>query len=75
MKIDCEGGELDALLGIKENHWARIKQVVSEVHDTENRLAIVKKMLKEKGFDKIIIEQEDALRDTELFNIYALRSN
>lgn len=75
LKIDCEGGELDVFMGIKDQHWPLIKQVVAEVHNTENRLDFITNMLKGKGFHSIYTEQEDALKGTELFNIYAVRGN
>lgn len=74
LKIDCEGAELAALQGIKEEHWNLVNKVVVEVHDTEERVKVIKEMFKNHGFTQIITEKEKALEHTELYNIYATRS-
>lgn len=33
LKLDIEGDELSALLGVREDHWPLIRQVVVEVCD------------------------------------------
>jgi hypothetical protein len=50
MKIDVEGSEIKALLGIEENHWPQIRQFVLEVHDSRNNLPKVTVILEERGF-------------------------
>ena len=54
LKIDCEGAEWSVLNGISEEHWSRIKTIVIEVHDIDNRLDKIKKLLGEKGFKSFI---------------------
>lgn len=33
VKVDVEGEELNVLLGLSSENWARVRQVVLEVHD------------------------------------------
>ncbi len=73
LKIDVERSELDVLLGIKQQDWPKVKQVVVEVHDREGQLDKVKVLLQNHGFSKVIIEQEPFLRNTELFTVFGLR--
>jgi hypothetical protein len=46
------GAELIVLEGVSDAVWARIRQVVVEVHDVDNRLEVIKRMLAAKGFEK-----------------------
>jgi amino acid adenylation domain-containing protein/FkbM family methyltransferase len=72
LKVDVERSELDVLEGILEEDWRKIRQVVVEVHDAEGRLARVKSLLEGHGFE-FVVEQDEWLRGTELFNVYARR--
>ena len=74
LKIDCEGAEWSVLQGIKEEHWPLIESMVIEVHDTEGRLDMVKSLLHQKGFTKLVVEREQGLESTLLNNVFALRS-
>ena len=74
LKIDVKKSELDVLLGIQQQHWLKIKQIVIETHDLEHRVSIIKNLLTNQGFNKIIVEQEALLKNSEYFNIYATRS-
>jgi FkbM family methyltransferase len=73
LKVDCEGAELDVLLGVEERHWPTVKQVVCEVCDFDGRLKKIEALLQNAGFSRIIIEEEDALQGANLYNIYAFR--
>ncbi|MBE9106436.1 FkbM family methyltransferase [Nostoc cf. edaphicum LEGE 07299] len=73
LKIDVEKSELDVLLGIEEQDWSKIKQIVLEVHDLENRVEKISTLLTDKGFNKVIVEQEKYLKGTDICNMYALR--
>lgn len=73
LKIDVEKSELDVLLGIDREDWGKIKQIVIEVHDLENRVERVTALLTSNGFSKIIVEQEQYLKGTDIYNMYALR--
>ena len=73
LKIDCEGAEEDALLGLKEDHWTRINQAVIEVHDIDGRLNRIIELLRKHGLTEQVVEKEDALENTLLTNVYAHR--
>ncbi|HET6851075.1 MAG TPA: amino acid adenylation domain-containing protein, partial [Pyrinomonadaceae bacterium] len=73
LKVDVEKSERDVLAGIDEEDWARIKQLIVEVHDRDGRLAEMRRMLERRGYD-VWTEQEASLEDTGLFNVYAVRS-
>ena len=73
LKIDCEGLEWNVLMGIEEIDWDKIKSIVMEVHNIEDRLKNTISLLKKHGFKNIKSEQELALKETKLINLYATR--
>lgn len=73
LKVDVEKSELDVFLGIEEQDWLKIKQVVVEVHDLEGRVEKISNLLKKHGFSEITVEQEPIFKDSNIFNLYALR--
>ncbi|HEU4886043.1 MAG TPA: amino acid adenylation domain-containing protein, partial [Longimicrobium sp.] len=72
LKVDVEKGELEVLRGIREEHWDRIGQVVLEVDDDGERLDSVLALLAAHGFGAAV-EQDELLRGTGLYNVYAVR--
>jgi len=74
LKIDVEKSEVEVLSGIKENDWPKIRQIVMEVHNIDNRLEKILELLKNKGF-KVAHEQDSILKNTDLYNIYAMRTD
>jgi FkbM family methyltransferase len=74
LKIDCEGAEWDVLQGIKNEDWLKIKSLVIEVHDVDNRLKNIQELLKNQGFTKLHSEREAGLESTAMYNLFALRS-
>jgi amino acid adenylation domain-containing protein/FkbM family methyltransferase len=77
LKIDVERAEWQVLGGIDEEDWARIDQVVLEVHDevealgsgqTEKLVAL----LRQRGFT-VSWEEDEAMRGVGLYNVYATR--
>jgi FkbM family methyltransferase len=72
LKIDVEKSEHDVLAGIHEDDWPKIRQVVVEVHDLDGRLERVARLLEGHGF-KVAAEQDTLLRETNIFNVYAVR--
>jgi phthiocerol/phenolphthiocerol synthesis type-I polyketide synthase E len=60
------------LLGINQNDWHKIRQIVIEVHDEANRLDQVSSLLSNKGYS-ILIEQDSLYTATNLYNLYAIR--
>lgn len=73
LKIDCEGAELDALLGLRDEDWPRVRQVVAEVLDVDGRLKQVVDLLRAHGFTQITVAQEAGLEATGLHNVFAIR--
>ena len=73
LKIDVERSELDVLLGIDTQDWHKVKQVVLEVHDLDNRVEKITDLLKKHGLAQITVNQQPFLKGYELFNIYASR--
>jgi len=71
LKVDVEKSELDVLLGVKEEDWSKIKQVVMEVHDRGGRLERIVSLLERHGF-QLTVEQYLAFEDTGLYNVYAV---
>ncbi len=69
IKLDAERSELDALAGIAEEDWPKIRQFVVEVHDAGIRDRVVE-VLNRRGFETVV-EQDVYLEGTELYNVYA----
>ncbi|GAA0280040.1 hypothetical protein GCM10010302_17240 [Streptomyces polychromogenes] len=72
LKVDAEKSELEILRGVLPEHWPLIHQVVAEVHDAGGRLAEVVALLTAEGFD-VFEDRPDALADTDLVNVFAVR--
>ncbi|HEX2093291.1 MAG TPA: FkbM family methyltransferase, partial [Longimicrobiaceae bacterium] len=53
LKVDVEKSEYDVLLGIEDEHWPRIRQVVMEV-DTDDLLERVTALLGRHGFEHLV---------------------
>ncbi len=73
LKIDVEKAELDVLEGIEPEDWPKIQQIIVEVHDLDGRLRHITKLLGRHGFH-VTVEQSVDLRETALFNLYAMRA-
>jgi FkbM family methyltransferase len=72
LKIDVEKAEIDVLAGMDEDTWARVRQMVIEVHDVDGRVDEVLEMLRGRGFTATA-ERDRRLAGTNCFNIYAYR--
>ena len=72
LKIDVEKSEQDVLSGIQDQDWPKIKQLVVEVHNINNRLAAIQTLLRDHGYDVTVI-QEPLLAATPLYSLYAKR--
>lgn len=59
VRIVAGGGELSVLEGITDGEWARIQQLVVQVHDVSGRAVVVRRMLAAKGFNHVVLDQED----------------
>ena len=73
LKLDIEGGELDVLLGIGEDDWPKIRQVVAEVHNVDGCLETITGLLKQNGLTRVVVEQEPFFEGTWLYNVFAWR--
>ncbi|HEX5835671.1 MAG TPA: amino acid adenylation domain-containing protein, partial [Pyrinomonadaceae bacterium] len=74
LKIDVEKSEFEVLEGLRPEDWPKIKQLVVEVHDVGGRLDQVTSLLAAQGFS-FAVEQNRTLKQTRLYNVYALRQN
>lgn len=79
LKVDVQRAELDVLKGIRDADWNKIHQVVMEVHDargeaSEGRIQQISSLLESRGFT-VITEQDNALRGTDRYNLYASRNS
>jgi len=72
LKIDVERAELDVLAGIEEPDWAKIEQVVIEVHDEQGRCAHIARELSGRAFH-VTVDQDAAMRGTSIRMLYATR--
>ena len=72
LKVDVEKSEEEVLAGIEEADWAKVRQVVLEVHDSEGRLERVEAQLRGRGYE-VRSEQEGWLEGTGLYNVYAVQ--
>jgi amino acid adenylation domain-containing protein/FkbM family methyltransferase len=77
LKIDVQRAEADVLNGLDENDWPKIQQIVMEVHDspdhaTSGRVEEFTRMLKSRGFD-VLVEQDQFLVGADRYNLYAAR--
>ncbi|MEH2126783.1 FkbM family methyltransferase [Nostoc sp.] len=75
LKVDVERSELDVLLGIEEQDWPKIKQVVVEVHDLDNRVKRITELLQKYGLSNVAVKQEPFKEGSDTFNLYALRDS
>ena len=71
LKIDVEGAEFDVLAGILPRDWEKIEQLVIEVHPPRLKVnepvELIKRMLEERGFTVIPVEEPGANRAIELY--------
>lgn len=76
VKIDVEGSEGDVLNGIGDQDWKKIRQLVIEVHDMDNRVDVLSAMLREKGYT-VVADQEDwhLHRLMKIYTLYARRTD
>jgi amino acid adenylation domain-containing protein/FkbM family methyltransferase len=74
LKVDVEKSELDVLRGVRDEDWGKIKQVALEAHDRDGNLTEITALLERHGFH-IVVEQNDSLKNTGLYNVYARRAS
>ena len=72
LKIDVQKSEYDVLLGIQEQDWPKIEQIVLEVHDIQGQLRTIRQLLAQKGY-QVIVEQDELYAGSVIYNLYATR--
>jgi phthiocerol/phenolphthiocerol synthesis type-I polyketide synthase E len=72
LKIDVQKSELDVLLGIRDEHWPLIDQIVLEVHDAGGRLDTISRLLRQKAY-QVTAEQDELYAGSPIYNVYARR--
>jgi amino acid adenylation domain-containing protein/FkbM family methyltransferase len=71
LKIDVEGSELNVLRGVRPEDWKKIRQLVVEVEDVEDRLARVTALLEEHHF-LYTAECNEGLQQAPMYTVYAV---
>jgi FkbM family methyltransferase len=71
LKVDVERAELDVLLGVEEDDWARIRQVGAEIHDEDGRLDGMRDVLTGHGF-AVTVRQDPLLAGTCVFDLFGV---
>ncbi len=74
LKIDVEKAELDVLKGIDGSDWPKIRQVVVEVHDLDDRVETITRLLSAGGLRSISVDQPPTLKDSNIFTVFATRN-
>src|SRR5439155_18878501 len=75
LKIDAEKSELDIIQGIDDRDWAKIDQIVIEIHDrTGEAVKRIEALLIGRGY-RCAVEEETLLEHSGLFNLYATRGD
>ncbi|MDH3716818.1 MAG: FkbM family methyltransferase, partial [Planctomycetota bacterium] len=72
LKIDVEKSEHEVLAGIDQQDWAKIRQIVVEVHNIDGRLDQLTGLLTEKDYE-IVVEPVKLVQDSDLYLVYATR--
>lgn len=70
LKIDVEKSEVDVLKGIAEDDWNKIRQIVIEVHDLEQRVESTLGLLRRHGFN---VQEAELVEGTGVYNYFATR--
>ncbi|MDP9698979.1 MULTISPECIES: FkbM family methyltransferase [Paenibacillus] len=74
LKIDAQKSEWEILRGIPDEAWPKIRQVVMEIHDLNNRVSEIEKFLGDLNY-QVHIEQDVLYKGTNHFNLYAIQNN
>jgi FkbM family methyltransferase len=73
LKIDVEKAELDVMNGFTTEDWSKVQQLVVEIHNIDNRLKTIESLLSQNGFNIIATDQEEGLKGSNIYNLYASR--
>ncbi|WP_394846907.1 FkbM family methyltransferase [Pendulispora brunnea] len=72
LKVDVQKCELEVLEGIDESDWPKIRQIVLEAHDVDDRVHTIETLLKQHGFS-VKTEHDEMYEGTNIHNIYGVR--
>lgn len=72
LKVDVQKCEEEVLLGIDEEDWKKIRQIVIEVHDFDGRVERVIARLKRYGY-RVEVEQDEMYEGSLMYNLYAIQ--
>lgn len=72
LKIDVQKSELDVLRGLGEDDWPKVRQIAIEVHDLDGELELVTRLLEEKGYGVVTV-QDPLYAGSVMYNLYAVR--
>ena len=72
LKIDVEKSELEVLRGIRADHWPIVREVVVEVHDIDNRVQEITRLLTAAELEVSAYRASD-LQDTGLVTLHGRR--
>lgn len=73
LKIDVEKAEMDVMLGFTTEDWLKVRQVVIEIHNLDNRLDNIQSLLSQSGFKILAIDQDNIFKGSNIYNLYASR--
>jgi FkbM family methyltransferase len=75
VKIDVEGAEESVISGISDTEWPKIRQFVIEVHDVDDRVSRLTRLLERRGFLVIQAREDWALHELlSISTLYARRA-
>lgn len=72
LKANVERAEWDCLLGVREEHWPRVRQVSLQVHDLKGRVARTRDFLRARGFE-VSVYKEPRFAECCLHMVYGAR--
>eukprot|EP00759_Apiculatamorpha_spiralis_P048746 PhF_6_TR4411/c0_g1_i1/m.5956 len=71
LKVDVEGAEFLVMKSISDDAYSKIRQIVCEVHDIDNRTKTITKMLTDRGYE-VRKEDEEHLATHKLLHLDTL---
>jgi hypothetical protein len=75
VKVDVEGAEWLVLQGIDDETWARIRQLIVEVHNVDGRVKEVTQLLRDRGFANVVVGTEcmEILKLLDVATVFATK--
>ncbi len=72
LKIVVQKSEMNVLAGINAADWPKIRQLVLEVYDIDDRIAQMSSLLQEQGYT-VQVEQAPLFKGSMVYLLYAVR--